>query len=484
MGGAKKIARYEFLFVGAGDADYFEWAGVTVCFASEPSAAARAAIERAVPTPLADLEWSGRFLSAASEQMVHVYIASTYDADGDEQDDLEGGPIWAAPSKVRRFNEDIERWLREAHAISPICVAFRAEDSEAGGTRFSKWHHESVQRLPEYLPRLQDVLDGDADSTGAYLLRGILELATDAKRPPAIPNQFMEWFRPGGDAIAALARGDNAPLRHALESPSEELIERLEGELNLRDNTTRSAFLRVAPEILGNVSRQLLELLVVAALLQGEPDGELIRAIGERSTKLHESPGVPFVDAIRRFEREEDFASAHKTLRMCLEHLTTPDRVPLYYLYIFIDTKRFDQVDRELLERCTELCPKDVPLLLNVTYVWIELGEHQRALDAVALFCRDGSAVPGFAQLNVAIARFGLGDFDGCLEAARDALAAEDLGGHMMQAAVAAARGQRDEALKLLRLAKKKYDDFWMWAEDWTLSPLHDDPDYRALFQR
>ena len=56
----------EFPFIGAGDASYFEWAEMFVCFEREPQQTEAAAIDEAVPVPLRDtIQWTGPLLWVA-----------------------------------------------------------------------------------------------------------------------------------------------------------------------------------------------------------------------------------------------------------------------------------------------------------------------------------------------------------------------------------------------------------------------------------
>ena len=73
------LGEFPFPFCGAGDATYFEWAEVHVLFQREPTQTERAAIDERVPAPLRDsIDWEGRELMVASDQLAHMVIAQTY----------------------------------------------------------------------------------------------------------------------------------------------------------------------------------------------------------------------------------------------------------------------------------------------------------------------------------------------------------------------------------------------------------------------
>lgn len=166
-----------FAFIGAGDASYFEWAEVHVRFTRPPTDEERARIAAAVPPPIADLTWSGPLLSASSEQGVGRQIRAAYS--GKKLVGLTTTSRFsaAAPSAVQRFNDDIERWLRAAHDVVAVLVAYRRQDAEAGGTTLSSWHHSSVARLGVML---RTIVAQDRASDG-WLLTCLLEAADEAQ---------------------------------------------------------------------------------------------------------------------------------------------------------------------------------------------------------------------------------------------------------------------------------------------------------------
>lgn len=162
-----------FPFVGAGDASYFEWAEMFVAFKKPPAKAVAAAIAKRVPPPLRDtIEWNGRVLWVASEQGVGRTIAAAYGKQKSKPTKLTTqSQFKVAPSSAYgRFNADIDAWLEFANTKSPILVAMRAEDEEAGGTALSEWHHKSVTALPKVLADLARDDDGHAAQLGVRLV--------------------------------------------------------------------------------------------------------------------------------------------------------------------------------------------------------------------------------------------------------------------------------------------------------------------------
>lgn len=220
---------YDFPFFGAGEASYFEWAEVHVRFARTPTRTEKAAIRKRVPPPLRDsIDWEGEQLMAASGQFAHVVIADTYPADAqdaddddnddDDEDDGEFGSrfFFAATSQVRKFNQDIEEWLRLAHASCPILLAYRGEDSESGGTELSAWHTFSLKQLPRLWEALAPILQLDDDAKACFMLRGVLHMSQEGKAPIPLPEPFQDWLEPGKKELAALQKGDAAEFQRLL----------------------------------------------------------------------------------------------------------------------------------------------------------------------------------------------------------------------------------------------------------------------------
>jgi hypothetical protein len=152
---SKAPLEVSFPFFGAGDATYFEWAEIHVCFARAPSAAERKAIAQKVPLPLQDsVEFKGQHLMAASGQFAHAAMAEAYEGSADPKDESQwdsGRWFFASSEQVDAFNQHTEEWLREAHAICPILAVYRREDYESGGTNLSPWHKESMKQVEDVL---------------------------------------------------------------------------------------------------------------------------------------------------------------------------------------------------------------------------------------------------------------------------------------------------------------------------------------------
>ncbi len=220
------MSKPSFPFVGAGEANYFEWAEMFVCFERAPAKTEAAAIAKRVPAPLRDtIEWDGRVLWVASEQGVGRLITSAYGKTKKAPTKLTSKSQFkiAPASAYGHFNADIDEWLAFAHTKSPILVAYRGEDAEAGGTELSDWHRESVKTLPSVLAKLSTDGSGAAAKLGVRLLetakrakvkvdaavgKKLARLAEEAEREEE--DAFPDW-----DALANVAKqalGAPAPV--------------------------------------------------------------------------------------------------------------------------------------------------------------------------------------------------------------------------------------------------------------------------------
>ena len=141
---------YPFPFIGAGDARYFEWAEVMVRFEKAPTKSSRAAIEAEMPSAFADASWNKDLLVASSAQFVQCDITAAYGPG--RKPKRRSRKHVASSAASTAFNTEIEQWLRAAHEVTPILVAFRRRDAEAGGTELSDWHAWSANQAATFMP--------------------------------------------------------------------------------------------------------------------------------------------------------------------------------------------------------------------------------------------------------------------------------------------------------------------------------------------
>ncbi|MDF2193785.1 hypothetical protein [Paraflavitalea sp. CAU 1676] len=154
-----ETSTYHFPFIGAGNADYYEWASITIRLKQEPTKQQQQQIAKSRPGvwKTDDDIFHGRIISVISDQFVNMWIQESYGNDDEEMEDdaddfFEDNPeFYASKASKAAFEKDIERWLHEIHAICPIEFAFRNEDGEAGGTELSPWHEHSITLTKELI---------------------------------------------------------------------------------------------------------------------------------------------------------------------------------------------------------------------------------------------------------------------------------------------------------------------------------------------
>lgn len=136
--------KHQFPFIGAGYGQYFEWFEMYLIFEKTPDEKAKKAITACAPPIDLEMEFNNNALVVFSEQFVNVYIQRAYD---NKEEEAPASEYECTEEASDGFEEDLNRWLLETHKISPILVAYRPEDWEAGGTDLSNWHNESAEML-------------------------------------------------------------------------------------------------------------------------------------------------------------------------------------------------------------------------------------------------------------------------------------------------------------------------------------------------
>lgn len=180
---ARREQSYLFPFLGEGEASYFEWGEILVCFVKPVPVRARAAVKRAIPAPFrGSVTWEGPLLYAGNgDQWINFHITQAYPGDDDDDDfDDEGfGDLRdISPSKAQSasFERDIESWLQQLNSEHKLAFVARREDSEAGGTRLGKWHRWSAEQFVARVLPFLDPFPGSEGSTRAYASRVCMEL--------------------------------------------------------------------------------------------------------------------------------------------------------------------------------------------------------------------------------------------------------------------------------------------------------------------
>jgi|GEM_PF-3038552 len=515
-------AAYPFPFFGAGQAEYFETAGLRVRFERAPTDAERERIEGALPPPLmGGTGWSGRDLTTWSDDALHLALRSSYDADeGDETEDREGGRYFAANSVVAQFNQAIAEWLEAAHAIVAISVACRPEDHEAGGTELDAWHRWSLDQTDELVGVFADVLEsGDDEHPGGRMLTEILELALDDDVDCDLSPALGDWARPGQVELAAMRAGDG-----------DELVARLQGTVRAKTfaivggafkpakKKERSALRKAHDAVLGHprVGAAMLTALAQAEVWEtGAVSPALHERIGREQADATVGAGLfaegytalerrahkrayamsvaatayDFADRPKAFGnagaaklRSSDQAAAAEISRQGLE-LFPRDVILLdHYLGTMIVLGRVDDVSTECLEHAIEVGHHKDTVLLNITAVAIDSKRTELARAAVARYLDHHASLPVPALLNAALAEYYLGDTKAAKRWATAAKKAGDLGALLVQAAMDLDAGKRDAAMKKLERARASYPSFDAWKGDRIVQAMCQDDEIAALW--
>ena len=513
---------YPFPFFGAGEAEYFETAGLRVRFERAPTGDERDRIEGGLPAPLAGgTGWSGRDLSVWSDDALHVRLAECYEADeGDDTDVREGGRYFAVDSVVKAFNMAIADWLRGAHQVVPVAVACRPEDHEAGGTDFDAWHRWSLEQIADLVAVFADVLEtADDEHPGGRTLTAILEQVLDDDPDDELDPVLDAWARPGVVEVAALRAGEVEVLAERLRGPVRlATLEALAAKAKPSKKKAREILLALREPLLGQV-RIGIAMLTALAVAEVWKDGGVSAVLRERieAEQAGASVGAALFaagyDALERkankrayamsveaaaFDfperakafgnagaaklRSSDQSGAAEISRQGLELFPSDIFILDHYLGTMILLGRVDDVPTEWLEGAIEVAHQKDTVLLNVTAVAIDSDRTELARVAIARYLEHHEALPVPALLNAALAEYYLGDAKAAKRWASAAKKAGDLGALLVQAALDLDAGRRDAAMKKLARARDKYPSFDAWKDDRVVRSMREDDEIDALW--
>jgi len=466
-----------FPFFGAGDARYFEFADLAVRFAKVPRGKKRTALLANVPEPFREgVTIKGRHLVACSPDYVHLPIMETYDADPGDEDELGNRFEFAASSRVRRFNEDIERWLRELHAVVPIVAVVRTEDGEAGGTDLSDWHTESIGRLDTVLADFEEHITKKRRSSPATtILAGILTFAEDAGVD--LPLRFFGWQHPEALLSRAVETGDVDAAWNILEDLQPEDREQAVRALDLANSAIRATVMRLQ-DFLRTFEAGVGVLVTAAVLSSDDPIHDpAVTAVLAFGAPFGRSARDALVSACNCKSDRIDLRNKHVATRRY------PDDAYCLIAYLgqVIRTKTFDDVDPEVVSHA-ETKTDQYGILENLTHIFYERHDYARGIALVDQH-EAQHAIPKRALLNAALLHLGAGTLDRADDYAKQSKEAGDEGAQLVEAAIVLARGDRAGALRILKKAKKSgYRQLYAWREDRCFDALHGDAEYEAVF--
>ena len=208
----KKI-KYPFPFLGAGEANYYDWTSIQVLFKETPSEEQKKQIQEKVPLPIVAISWDNNILIAENEYRIHIDIANTYHTkdglDPENKEDWKNEDLFlASDSQVNAFNKDIEKWLKYTHEIANIIFAFRETDEV---TLFSDWHTYSLNQINSILPYFNDVITNfDFNSANADFLYKVFKMVDDISK---FDDKYIPYFYPGIAEFEAFEKGDITLLK-------------------------------------------------------------------------------------------------------------------------------------------------------------------------------------------------------------------------------------------------------------------------------
>lgn len=240
----KNADTHSFMFIGAGDASYFEWAEVMVMFMEEPDKEQREIIEKNIPPPIEeDMFWLYRALHASSNEFAHARVAATYKKiDGEDRENWEEDEecFLASSTQLIAFVEDIENWLKEVHEISPILLSsvllsYRREDCDSKETELfrHKWY---MKKFNSILDSFEYVIEEDEyESIRNHMLENVFYIKEQRSKSD---DKYIYFLYPGRIEVDAFLKGDCEPLKNV--NKKSMAYAKIAGELLFEEIDTKS----------------------------------------------------------------------------------------------------------------------------------------------------------------------------------------------------------------------------------------------------
>lgn len=478
---------FSFPYFGAGEAAYFEWFAMMVRLARKPKPDEQAAIEVAAPAFLRNggIKVTSTYLDVATGDYIHPELITHYPADDGDQDSFEGRFTFAADSRVRRFNEDIERWLNDVHTIVPIVAAVRSEDWEAGGTALSPWHDWSVSvQLPTVLEAFaKTVVKPNGRGAAARMLGDVLEFARTSG--VELSDEHLSWMAPELGLAAAIRASDPERVATALtrvdSGTREYLVQYAVAKLDLEDGVVCDAVLALS-DVLMPFKHGWAVVVGCAALSSADPAND------QRLATLMDSG--PDGESGRSGGFLLASTNRTKALSMRIHGagcLADPSQAFLLGMYLgdAIDAELTHELHPDLLAQAEHDAesPENPLVLLHLTNALYRRGEFARGIRAWEKAEVHGKA-PDAALLNAARLYCAAGRLAEARRCTDLSVKSGDEGAGMMMAALSFAQGDPDAALaQLQRVKASGYRYFEQWRGEVVFATLREDSRYIALFE-
>lgn len=208
---------YKFPYYNAGKATYYEWFDLIVVLKTIPTQEQQEQIKKIAPAPVGEVFFEGEYMSVLNDTNVHADISKTYKTkDGKymQNEDEEWASFVSADSQVQAFNLDVERWLKEAHQISPIYFAFKSEEDGVEIIQYSDWHQWSLGQYKTILPYFETEINNGYDyydfSEKANVIQNIL---TKIEETSSLDEIYAKFLYPGKLEHAAFENNNIEPLK-------------------------------------------------------------------------------------------------------------------------------------------------------------------------------------------------------------------------------------------------------------------------------
>lgn len=408
-----------FPFYGAGHAQYYEWAEVTIRFIKNPSTTDIENIIKLAPSliKLEEDDFSGRILLARSSESINEDIEKAYNKNQLRKAfSADGRSVKPSVDTLRQFNEDIEKWLLEIHTLCPIQFAYRTEDEEVVGTQFSDWHTESLKYTRDLLEKISKdnytfKQNEDEKESFRFAISGIIDYAEIDEEE--VSQELINYIFPAYRVEYLFEKGkikDIIDIIREINTYEDSIFaeEVTDCILNLEiDNKkTRALFLELGKEILKSKDIFLREYGDVIARIAKEAiiqdDQKLIRLLKKQLS--YNDLSCLYITSIA-YEAYGDNESGLTTivekgkndvnlsiqlfdlaLSIEIEDINSDLDLDIYYNALWIldsDNNKCLPINKKLnykfLEKCMPFGPKNPAIYFNALCLYVEMNDLDQA---------------------------------------------------------------------------------------------------------
>lgn len=393
-----KEIKYNFPYYNSGKATYYQWFSLIVVFQEEPSDKEKEKIKNNAPLPFGEIYFEEEYMTALNDGNIHVEISKAYKTeDGKymENEFEEWVEFVAADSQVEAFNLDIERWLNEAHQISPIYFVFKNDDELHGTkiTEYSSWHQWSLQQYKTILPYFETEINNGYDyydfSEKANVIQKILTKVEDISN---LEEKHINFLYPGKLEFKAFEKDNIKPLQSITNNNyAEKVIKLFNKKLKKRHSAYINKYAGVFLSFETLVNKGTFETLnVILFKYFDDIDSTIFKKIAANLTSTNIANS--FAEKGFKLVYEEKYKKAVKLFTKLLMASAEPSVESGFYtnvLWVLQNDNTGIPVNKGLNQLALQKClpkGKEYPAIyFNACCLYVEMEDHEKAYKMIEI---------------------------------------------------------------------------------------------------